>query len=193
MALAGYWTLVVACGLLAATGCTETNRPPEPSVTDPTATALADFNQRVEAYIALHKRVGAPLGDIDETKKPVEITGREVAIGQAISAARADAKSGAIFSPEAAAVLKKIIADNYRQSPAVRETTKDAEAELPDFTPVVNQPYPPTHPLATFPATLLKVLPALPELLEYRIVTHHLILRDTEANLIVDVLPNAVP
>ena len=134
-----------------------------------------------------------PHGDIDVTKKPIEIAGREVAIGQAIRNARVNAKPGAIFTPEAAAILKRIIAENYRRSPAVRETTKDAEAELPDFTPVVNQPYPSTHPLATFPATLLKVLPPLPELLEYRFVTHHLILRDTEANLIVDVLPNAVP
>lgn len=193
VALARCWTFVVACGLLTSTACRDTTGAPPSSVADPASAALADFSRRVDEYIALHKRVAGPHGAIDETKNPVEITGHEVAIGQAIRDARMDAKPGAIFSPEAATVLKRIIAENYRRSPAVRETTKDAEAELPDFTPVVNQPYPPTHPLATFPATLLKVLPPLPELLEYRFVTHHLILRDTAGNLIVDVLPNAVP
>lgn len=185
--------VLAACGLLVSSSCRDNTPALQTAVTDPTASALADFSKRIDAYVALHKRVAGPLGEIDDTKKPVEITGREVALGKAIRDARADAKSGAIFTPEVATVLKKIIGDNYRRSPAVRETTKDAEAELPDFTPVVNEVYPPTHPLATFPATLLKVLPHLPEKLEYRFVTQHLILRDVEANLIVDVLPNAVP
>ena len=56
-----------------------------------------------------------------------------------------------------------------------------------------NQVYPTTYPLATFPATLLPLLPALPEQLEYRVVQHYLVLRDIEANLILDFMPNAVP
>lgn len=187
------FSVVVACALLVSSACQDKSPAPQSAVTDPTASALTEFNKRIEYYVALHKSVARPLGEIDETKKPAEITGREVELGKAIRAARAEAKAGVIFTPEVSAVLKKIIADNYRRSPEVRETTKDAELELPDFTPVVNDVYPPTHPLATFPATLLKVLPPLPEKLEYRFVTHHLILRDVEANLIVDVLPNAVP
>ena len=193
MPLSRFSVLLVACGLLVSGACRDETPAPQAAVTEPTASAVAEFNKRIEEYLALHKRVARPLGEIDDTKNPAEITGREVALGKAIAAARAEAKPGAIFASEIAAVLKKIIADTYRRSPAVRETTKDAEAELPDFTPEVNQVYPPTHPLATFPATLLKVLPTLPEELEYRFVTHHLILRDVEANLIVDVLPNAVP
>ena len=187
------FSVVVACALLVSSACQDKSPAPQSAVTDPTALALTEFNKRIEDYVAVHKSVARPLGEIDETKKPAEITGREVELGKAIRAARAEAKAGVIFTPEVSAVLKKIIADNYRRSPEVRETTKDAELELPDFTPVVNDVYPPTHPLATFPATLLKVLPPLPEKLEYRFVTHHLILRDVEANLIVDVLPNAVP
>ena len=185
--------LLLACGLVVSSACRNEAPAPQNAVADPTASALTEFSKRVDDYVALRTRVARPIGDIDPTKKPSEITGREVELGKAIRAARADAKAGAIFTPEVAAVLKKIIGTNYRRSAELRETTKDAEAELADFTPVVNDVYPPTHPLATFPATLLKVLPPLPEVLEYRFVTHHLILRDVEANLIVDVLPNAVP
>ena len=42
-------------------------------------------------------------------------------------------------------------------------------------------------------APLLRQLPQLPKPLEYRLVQKNLILRDTEANLIVDVLPAAAP
>lgn len=193
MTLKGFSMLLVACGLLVLSACQDKAPAPQSAVSDPAASAITEFSKRLDEYVALHRKVARPLGEIDDTRKPAEITGREVELGKAIRAARADAKAGMIFTPEVAAVLRKTIADNYRASPAVRETTKDAEAELPDFTPVVNDVYPPTHPLATFPATLLKVLPPLPEKLEYRFVTHHLILRDVEANLIVDVLPNAVP
>ena len=184
--------LLVACVALYA-GCKNGDAPAERTPADPNAAALAEFNKRVEEYVALHKRVAAPLGEADDTKKPVEITGRETALAQAIRAERAQARPGDIFATPAAATLKKVIAATYRRSAEVRDTRQDAEAELPDFMPAVNDTYPPTHPLATFPATLLKILPELPRKLEYRIVTHHLILRDVEANLIVDVLPNAVP
>jgi hypothetical protein len=177
---------------LAAVACSDNTTVERPE-SDPAQSALDDFGRRVAEYVALHKRASQPLGTADDTKQPAEISARETALAEAISAARPQAKPGDLFTAEAAVVLKKIIADNYRQSAAVRDVRKDAEAELPDFTPVVNQVYPPTHPLGTFPPTLLALLPPLPEELEYRIVTHHLILRDVEANLVVDVLPRAVP
>ena len=178
-------------GLVAA-GCGDSPAT-QPPPADADESPLSEFNQRIDAYVDLHKRARRPLGDADDTKTPAEITARETALAAAIRAARPQAKAGDLFTPRAAAVLKKLIAENYRQSPAVRDTRKDAEIELPDFTPVVNDGYPPAYPLGTFPPTLLMVLPPLPDELEYRFVTHHLILRDVAANLIVDVLPNAVP
>ena len=53
--------------------------------------------------------------------------------------------------------------------------------------------YPTTLPLVTVPGKLLKVLPELPENLEYRILGRHLILRDVSANLVVDFVRDAVP
>ena len=53
--------------------------------------------------------------------------------------------------------------------------------------------YPTTLPLETVPGKLLRVLPQLPEVLEYRILGRHLILRDVKANLVVDFVRDAVP
>ena len=58
---------------------------------------------------------------------------------------------------------------------------------------VVNKPYPTTIPLVTAPAKLLAALPKLPEVVEYRLVDRRLLLRDRDANLIVDVLVGVPP
>src|SRR6185436_5238208 len=99
------------------------------------------------------------------TDDPVEITAREVAMGQAIRAARASAKQGDIIVPETASYFRKLIKEDVKSRTAPEQKTmKD---EIPPFTPAVNQTYPSDHPLATFPATLLKIMPTLPEGLEY--------------------------
>jgi hypothetical protein len=46
--------------------------------------------------------------------------------------------------------------------------------------------------LSTMPPSLLLNLPKLPEGLEYRFVGRNLILYDSKANLIVDILRNAI-
>ena len=154
---------------------------------NPTAVALADFTKRVNEYAGLHKRLAGKVGELDETKSPTEIAAREKNLGEAIRAARMDAKQGDLFAPEVSAIFKKLIQQESRnRSPRVREQRNAAEDEVPAFKPQVNQMYPTTFPLATFPPTLLKVLPPLPKEVEYRVVAGHLILRDTEANLIVD-------
>ena len=84
----------------------------------------------------------------------------------------------------------------------LREDAKDrsvrdafaAMREVPKKTrPKVNADYPETAALATVPPLILKRLQRLPDGLEYRFMGRDLILRDTRANLIVDVLREAVP
>jgi hypothetical protein len=66
--------------------------------------------------------------------------------------------------------------------------------EVPKRTPPrVNANYPETAALATVPPLILQRLQRLPDGIEYRFMGRDLILRDTKANLIVDVLPEAVP
>jgi hypothetical protein len=161
---------------------------------NPTDTIFADFARRLDAYTTLRKRLTDSVGDLDPTKSQEEIATRAVSLGNAIIAARPQAKQGDIFSPEVAAFLATLIRQEYkRRSEPVLETRGDQQEELPDFEPKVNQIYPTTHPLATFPPALLPVLPPLPEEIEYRIVRDHLILRDIEANVILDFIPGAVP
>jgi hypothetical protein len=57
----------------------------------------------------------------------------------------------------------------------------------------INDPYPEGAPLATMPPEILLRLPVLPEELEYRFLGRHLILRDVDANVILDFVYNVVP
>jgi hypothetical protein len=70
-----------------------------------------------------------------------------------------------------------------------REDGKPIAVELK-----VNTTYPSDSnvPLSTMPPNLLAVLPQLPMDVEYRVVGRHLILRDVDANIIVDFIYNAI-
>jgi hypothetical protein len=166
---------------------------------DPTAAALADFEKRVNDYAALHQRLADTMGPLDETKSQAEIAARATTLAHLIATERANAKLGNIFTPEVATLLTTIIREeNSRRPESVKAAREEQEEEhrsdgLQDFAPSVNQVYPTSYPLASFPPTLLPLLPKLPPEIEYRIVTHYLILRDVEANLIIDFIPNAVP
>ena len=176
---------------VAAAGCKKEEAKP---AENPTQTVFSDFAKRVDGYMKLRKTLVDSVGELDPTKSQAEITTRATKLATSIIAARAQAKPGDIFTPEFSALIATLIKQEYSRRPdSVQETREDQQDELPDFVPKVNQVYPTTYPLATFPATLLPILPPLPEALEYRVVQNYLVLRDIEANVILDVMPNAVP
>jgi len=57
----------------------------------------------------------------------------------------------------------------------------------------VNEMYPENVPLQSTPPTILLNLPRLPSDLEYLIDGHALVLHDISANLVVDLIPDAIP
>jgi len=146
--------------------------------------AAAEFDKRVAAYVDVHKKADGQVPSLRRTDDPAEISSREIALGNAIRAARAGARPGDIMTREIAEELRRLIKKDYRSRS--REDRKIFLDEVPHFRPKVNQTYPSTWPLATFPATLLDVLPKLPDIVEYRLLSEALILRDVNANIVVD-------
>ena len=184
---------VTGLALAGGIGCKNDQEVKQPEV-DPSKTVYDEFAKRVDAYMDVRKTVVDSVGELDPTKSQAEITTRATGLANGLTVRRAQAKQGDIFTPEFAALISTLIKEEYkRRSISVQETRGDQQDELPDFKPAVNQLYPTTYPLATFPATLLPLLPSLPDKLEYRVVQHYLVLRDVEANMIIDFMPNAVP
>ena len=155
------------------------------------AREMEDFKKRVDAYLQLRKTITQKYPEVTETGNPTKIHEREVALGKAIGLARANAKAGDIFGPLSGHLLKVVEDDWNARSPADQ---KAILSEIPRGLMLkVNQPYPPKLPLVTAPSKLLAQLPVLPEELEYRVVDRRLLLRDRDANVIVDVLVGAEP
>lgn len=164
----------------------------------PEKAAVAEFSKQVDAYVALQKKVASAFkAEQTETASQAKISAREKLLGEAIRQARATAKPGEIFNPGVATFFKRLIQVDYKSRAGQKRRLVEGTAseEIPAFRPMINQIYPSTSPLATFPATLLAVFPMLPEAVEYRMVGdyEHLVLRDVEANLIVDYVLDVLP
>ena len=159
---------------------------------NPLAQSMVDFHKRIDAYVKLRDEITRKIPEMKETGDPAKISAREQALGQAIAVARASAKPGDLFGPDMSAYLKKTLAEDWKSRSAA-----DRKALFEEIPPglqlKVNQPYPTTIPLVSVPAKLLAMLPTLPELLEYRLVDRDFLLRDRDANLILDVLPGVLP
>ena len=160
--------------------------------TNPQAAVLADFQRRIEQYMELHDKVEKGSAQLEETDDPAKIREAQSALAGRIRAARKDARHGDIFTPEIGAAFRRLMYPELKGSEG-RETRASIKEDAPPAVPLkVNASYPEGAPLPTVPPNLLANLPRLPEALEYRIVDKHLILRDVDANLIVDFIPNAI-
>jgi hypothetical protein len=175
-------------------------------ITDPAAKAalssedqktIKSFQHAAKSYLDIHD--GAPAqAQLKQSGDVADLDKRRDALKQAIRTARPNAKQGDLFTPQVAALFRKLLAKAMRGSSgnAVRHSLQDAEpttaAESSQI--AVNHDYPNQEgqPLQSAPATLLQHLPILPKGLEYRMVGQILVLRDTEANIVVDFLPNAL-
>jgi len=156
------------------------------------AQEMVDFHKRIDGYMKVRDEATKDLPDVKETGDPAKISTREKALGLAIAKARAGAKPGDVFGVEMSMYLKKTLADDWKsRSPADRKAL--FEELPPGIKLAINQSYPTTLPLVSVPAKLLAKLPTLPEALEYRLIDRYFLLRDRDANLIIDVLSNVYP
>jgi hypothetical protein len=172
---------------------------PTPDPNDPKVKALAEFTRQVNAYVTVHRAAQATTPALKAGAGAAEIAAREKALAQAIRAKRARARQGDVFTPAVRPVVVAIIR-GYLGSPEAAPAKEKVETENPRVetpgAPVnikVNAPYEADASLSTVPAPLLLKLPQLPEEVEFRFVGKHLVLRDTQANIIVDYVLGVVP
>jgi hypothetical protein len=154
---------------------------------------LAQFEARVQAYVTLHRSlerdVAVPVaaGDQAQIRRVADV------LASRIRAARADAGRGDLFTPETAALFRRLIADACGgQFSDLRALVDDENPYAGRMEPRVNGSYPPDAPLPTMRPDVLCQLPELPYELQFRFMDNFLILLDTQANLIVDYMPDAI-
>jgi hypothetical protein len=160
---------------------------------NPQALALQDFQKRVDDFVRLEKNLAKGLSATKPTTEPETILDRQHELAGKIRAARKQAKQGDIFTPDIAKEFRRLLA-LARQGQNDTHIKKSLErAEPVRLTLHVNDAYPPDIPLQSTPPSILLNLPRLPPEVEYRIVGRTLVLRDIVANLVIDLIPDAVP
>jgi hypothetical protein len=168
--------------------------PPARKSVNQNSLIIQDFDRRLDDYAKLRKRAQAGLSDPKSENSAANIKQYQQSLAQNIRSKRSQAKAGDIFTPSISQLFKELIATPIRGNSGgkIRASLRHAEPvhELPLS---INQEYPQTSAMQSTPPTLLSNLPKLPPDLEYRIVGRGLILLDTKANLIVDLLPDALP
>lgn len=158
---------------------------------------IKSFQRAAKAYLNIQSSAPSQ-AQLKPTADVAEIDKRRDALKEAIRTARPNAKQGDLFTPPVAAVFRRLLAkaidgpDGNKIRHSLRAAEPGAAAESGQI--AVNGDYPNQEgqPLQSAPATLLQHLPVLPKGLEYRMVGTILVLRDSEANLVVDYLPNAL-
>jgi hypothetical protein len=157
------------------------------------ARAMAAFEARLDAYVALHRTLEEKLPKLEKDATPEQIDRHQRALAQLVHDARRDAKPGDLFTPETRVVVRALMARVFAgpDGKALRDSIMDENPRAIKVT--VNSRYPDTVPLSTVPPQVLQGLPKLPNEMEYRFVGNHLILMDVHAHLIADVVENALP
>ena len=114
------------------------------------------------------------------------------ATGRGVTHERAAARAGDVFTPAIASVFRRRLADAVRQSALRGEALEPQQAPRDEPRLEVNDAFPWIAGQGMPPAILATLTP-LPAELEYRFVYRDLVLLDVGANLVVDILENALP
>jgi hypothetical protein len=150
------------------------------------AELVSDFEGRAARYMQLHDKIqkqGTPQrqrGDVGENLVSQQ------AMAMRMRFARRDARPGDLFTPAIALALRRALDPEIRGLAALRVRESIREDAPATFVLVVNGSFPEGGSRSTMPGNVLRILPTLPNGLEYRIIDQHLVLIDLEANIVVD-------
>ena len=161
---------------------------------NPHAAILADFKERVDAYMKVRKDAIKDAPRLEETTDTAKLKAAQDGMAVHIRAARQNAQQGDVLTPEIVAQFRRLLYPELKGDDGrdAKEILKDDAPSPQSITFKVNAKYPDNAPVPTVPATLLLNLPTLPEPLQYKIIGKHLLLLDEEADVIVDYALNVI-
>lgn len=157
---------------------------------------LQHFERRVAKYLALRQQAAALVEVPAITSDPAALLLNVNQLADRIRAARSGARQGDIFGDEIARTFRNRIGQALRERGISSAELLSGLSEETSSTSlrgmIVNGPFEWAASGQTPPA-ILAALPVLPDPLEYKLVRRALLLVDVEADLVVDILPHALP
>jgi hypothetical protein len=131
-----------------------------------TLPAVAEFATSINRYMEVHRLLENPMSPTNLCADPEQAARARQAHRRAVVEARVATPRGDIFTPRVAAYMR-------HQFEIAADRASMTEADVT--------------------AVALERLPLLPMELEYRVIDRDLVILDTEIDLVVDVLPSALP
>jgi hypothetical protein len=173
------------------------------------AETLRKFQHEVEEYVERRKEAVKQIPPLDNKSTPTKVDTYQNALTNAIITFRRGSKRGDIFKPEVEQALRRMLHREFAspQGPGLLKDSKQGNPRgegnplamdpskevMKNVTVAVNVRYPETAPYSSVPPSLLLKFPLLPPQVRYRFIGRSLILRDTEADVIQDFIPDVVP
>jgi len=155
--------------------------------------AIETFQKQVKTYIELRNKVKENAPKLSKESTPEQIHAYRTALQTSLRNARTNAKRGEFFRPETADFIRRTLKTEFQGKDRQELRDKIFETETQGVVLRLNYPYAQTAELSEMPATLLAKLPQLPKELRYRFVGRNMLLVDRESDLIIDIMPEALP
>jgi hypothetical protein len=166
----------------------------EPVVVSPADKAAIDaFEKQVKDYIALRNKVRENVPKLSKDSTPEQIHAYRTALELSLRNARPHAKRGEFFQPATADFIRRTLKTEFQGQDRKELREQIFETETQGVVLRVNYPYAQSAELSEMPATLLSKLPQLPKELRYRFVGRNMLLVDRESDVIIDIMPDALP
>ena len=190
---------VLVCLLILASGVavgqkTQNAALAEPVVVSPADKAAIDvFEKEVKDYIALRNKVRENAPKLSKDSTPEQINAYRTALELSLRNARPNAKRGEFFAPATADYIRRTLKTEFQGKDRQELREQIFETETQGVVLRVNYTYAQTAEFSEMPATLLAKLPQLPKELRYRFVGRNMLLVDRESDVIIDIMPDALP
>jgi hypothetical protein len=166
----------------------------QPVVSPADKRTIKGFEGRVKRYVQLRERMKGQVPKLFKDSTPEQIAAFEKASVEALRAARADARPGDMFTVDISQFIRTMLKREFKgpERQELRKVVLDNETGSP--VPLkINYPYPDPKEFAEMPPSLLLKLPQLPKQVKYRYVGRNLMLVDSDNNLIIDYMLDALP
>ena len=157
--------------------------------------ALQHWTLNIEDYLAIREQAARAAPPPRFPMSAAELLRAEAAFAAEIRARRTGAHVGDMFTSDVQRTFRKVIARTLTDHQIVAgdlAATLLADVLPGSASPAVNQRFP-WQLGSAMPACLLAALPELPKGIQYRLVGRDLILLDLDANLVIDILREALP
>ena len=164
-----------------------------PVVSPADKVVIQAFEKQVKEYVSVRNKLKENAPKLSKDSTPEQMQAYRTALEQSLLSARAGAKRGDVFRPEASDYIRRTLKNEFqgKDRKELRETMFETETQ--GVVLRVNYPYAQTAELSEMPATLLTKLPQLPKEVRYRFVGRNMLLVDRESNVIIDYMPDALP